>query len=70
VVPSHVEPHAAPSIPQPVGAGRADVAQQEICRGESQGAKVRSQLWVSCTSYLIFLVQIAVSGKLFMLFTS
>ncbi len=47
VVPTYVEPHAAPSIPQPVCAGWADVAQQEICHGESQGAKVRSQLWVS-----------------------
>lgn len=33
VVSSHVEPHAAPPIPQPVGAGRADVAEQEVCHG-------------------------------------
>lgn len=39
MVPSHVEPHAAPSIPQPVRAGRADVAQQEICHGESEGGE-------------------------------
>ena len=39
MVPSHVESHAAPSIPQPICAGRADVAQQEICHGESEGGE-------------------------------
>lgn len=33
MVPPHVEPHAAPSVPQPVCSGRADAAQQEICHG-------------------------------------
>lgn len=63
VVSPHVEPHAATSIPQPVCAGRADVAQQEICHGESQRAKVRSQLgWALWSEvfcfYPIVLVQI------------
>lgn len=44
VVSSHVEPHAAPPIPQPVGAGRADVAEQEVCHGMfTDGANVRSR---------------------------
>lgn len=34
VVPAHVEPHATPSLPQPVCAGWADAAQQKVCRGE------------------------------------
>lgn len=47
VVPSHVEPHAASSISQPVCAGWADVAKQEICNGESQVASGETSLGVS-----------------------
>lgn len=35
VVPAHVEPHAAAPLPQPVGAGGADVAEQEVCHGRT-----------------------------------
>lgn len=35
VVPAHVEPHAAAPLPQSVGAGGADVAEQEVCHGKT-----------------------------------
>lgn len=66
VVSSHVEPHAAASIPQPVRPGRADVAQQEICHGESQGAKGSNHgfgwaLWSEL--FYFFLCRKSVIGK-------
>lgn len=35
VVSSHVEPHAATPLPQPLCAGRPDEAQQTVCFGET-----------------------------------
>lgn len=39
VVPAHVEPHAAAPLPQSVGAGGADVAEQEVCHGRTHTHK-------------------------------
>lgn len=60
VVPTHVEPHAAPPLPQPVGAGRADVAEQEVCPGRGHAHAhilkddCRSSLLFSCSLFQIF----------------
>lgn len=60
VVPTHVEPHAAPPLPQPVGAGGADAAQQEVCPGRGHAHAhilkddCRSSLLFSCSLFQIF----------------
>lgn len=67
MVPAHVEPHAAPSIPQPVRARRADVAEQEICHGMSRGrgwgTNVSSQLWALWAELILLLVVVVLSSS-------
>lgn len=55
VVPSHVEPHAAASLPQRVLAARADGPQQGICPGEIPADTCASELLlVSVLCFLFF----------------